>query len=152
MIEAGRGGRIINVASINALVAGRGIGRRHYEAAKAAVLQFTRTLALDWAPHEITANVICRALRNGAEPQVAGEQSGGSASLASVLFGAMSSSGLITLIPDPCDLVFTSAALHRRELRGLDPSHDQFDSRYPLQIASDLRFTYRITGGCALRL
>ena len=59
MIAAGKGGRIINVASINALVAGKGIGGRHYEAAKAAVLQFTRTLAVDWAPHGITANVIC---------------------------------------------------------------------------------------------
>ena len=59
MIAAGKGGRIINVASINALVAGKGIGGRHYETAKAAVLQFTRTLAVDWAPHGITANVIC---------------------------------------------------------------------------------------------
>ena len=59
MIEGRRGGRIINVASINALVAGRGIEGRHYETAKAALLQFTRTLAVDWAPHAITANVIC---------------------------------------------------------------------------------------------
>ena len=62
MIEAGRGGRIINVASINAMVAGRGIGGRHYETAKAAVLQFTRTLAVDWARHGITANAICPGL------------------------------------------------------------------------------------------
>jgi NAD(P)-dependent dehydrogenase (short-subunit alcohol dehydrogenase family) len=59
MIAAGKGGRIINLASINGLVAGRGIGGRHYEAAKAAVIQFTRTLAVDWAPHGITANAIC---------------------------------------------------------------------------------------------
>jgi NAD(P)-dependent dehydrogenase (short-subunit alcohol dehydrogenase family) len=59
MIPAGRGGRIINVASINGLVAGRGIGGRHYEAAKAAVIQFTRTLAVDWAHHGVTANAIC---------------------------------------------------------------------------------------------
>lgn len=62
MIDAGQGGRIINVASINALVAGRGIGGRHYETAKAAVVQFTRTLAVDWAPHGITANAICPGL------------------------------------------------------------------------------------------
>ncbi|MEX2517734.1 MAG: SDR family oxidoreductase [Paracoccaceae bacterium] len=62
MIDAGRGGRVINVASINALVAGRGIAGRHYETAKAAVLQFTRTLAVDWAPHGITANAICPGL------------------------------------------------------------------------------------------
>lgn len=62
MIDAGKGGRILNVASINGLVAGRGIGGRHYEAAKAAVIQFTRTLAVDWARHGITANAICPGL------------------------------------------------------------------------------------------
>lgn len=62
MIEAGRGGRIINVASINAMVAGRGIAGRSYETAKAAVVQFTRTLAVDWARHGITANTICPGL------------------------------------------------------------------------------------------
>ncbi|PZX13663.1 gluconate 5-dehydrogenase [Palleronia aestuarii] len=59
MIEAGKGGRILNLASINAFAAGRGIGGRHYETAKAAVVQFTRTLAVDWARHGITANAIC---------------------------------------------------------------------------------------------
>jgi len=59
MIAAGKGGRIVNVASINAFVAGRGIGGRHYESAKSAVVQFTRTLAVDWAEHGITANSIC---------------------------------------------------------------------------------------------
>lgn len=62
MIAAGKGGRILNVASINGLVAGRGIGGRHYETAKAAVIQFTRTLAVDWARHGITANAICPGL------------------------------------------------------------------------------------------
>ena len=59
MIERGSGGRIINIASINALVAGRGIAGRHYETAKAGVLQLTRSLAVDWAPHRITVNAIC---------------------------------------------------------------------------------------------
>ncbi len=58
MIEGGEGGRIINIASINALVAGRGIAGRHYETAKAAMVQFTRALAVDWAPHKITVNAI----------------------------------------------------------------------------------------------
>jgi NAD(P)-dependent dehydrogenase (short-subunit alcohol dehydrogenase family) len=58
MIERGRGGRIINIASINALVAGRGIAGRHYETAKAAMVQFTRALAADWAVHRITVNAI----------------------------------------------------------------------------------------------
>lgn len=58
MIQRGSGGRIINIASINALVAGRGIAGRHYETSKAAVVQFTRSVAADWAPHRITVNAI----------------------------------------------------------------------------------------------
>ena len=59
MIERGQGGRIINIASINAMVAGRHIAGRTYETSKAAVVQFTKAVAADWAPHRITANVIC---------------------------------------------------------------------------------------------
>jgi NAD(P)-dependent dehydrogenase (short-subunit alcohol dehydrogenase family) len=53
-----KGGRVINIASINALVAGRKIAGRHYETAKAAVVQFTRATAADWAPHGVTVNAI----------------------------------------------------------------------------------------------
>jgi gluconate 5-dehydrogenase len=59
MMERGRGGRIINVASISGMVANRGIGGRSYETSKAAVIQFTRATAADWAPHGITVNAIC---------------------------------------------------------------------------------------------
>jgi len=62
MISSGRGGRIINIASSNASRVGRGIGGRHYETAKAGLVQFTRAIALDWAPHGITANAICPGL------------------------------------------------------------------------------------------
>lgn len=51
-------GRIINIASINALVAGKKIEGRHYETSKAAVVQFTRAVAADWAPFGITVNAI----------------------------------------------------------------------------------------------
>ena len=41
------------------MVAGRNIQGRHYEAAKAAVLMLTRSLAVDWAQYGITVNAIC---------------------------------------------------------------------------------------------
>jgi NAD(P)-dependent dehydrogenase (short-subunit alcohol dehydrogenase family) len=59
MVARGEGGRIINIASINAFVAGQNIGGRHYETAKGAVVQLTRAAAADWAPHGVTVNAIC---------------------------------------------------------------------------------------------
>ena len=62
MVERGQGGRVINVASINAFVAGQKIGGRHYETAKAALVQLTRASAADWAPFGVTVNAICPGL------------------------------------------------------------------------------------------
>ena len=59
MVERGEGGRVINIASINSFVVSRNIAGRHYETAKAAVLQFTRATAADWAPSRVTVNAIC---------------------------------------------------------------------------------------------
>jgi len=59
MLAAGQGGRIINVASVSAWKVLPGMGGRHYEAAKAAVLQFTRATAADWASRQVTVNAIC---------------------------------------------------------------------------------------------
>jgi gluconate 5-dehydrogenase len=53
-----RSGRIINTASICALIATRGIAGRSYETAKAALCGFTRAVAADWAPHNVTVNAI----------------------------------------------------------------------------------------------
>ena len=53
-----RWGRVINVASISALVAFRGIRGRHYETAKAALIGFTRSVAADWAGQDVTVNAI----------------------------------------------------------------------------------------------
>ncbi len=58
MVRRGQGGRVINVASISGLVANRGIAGRSYETSKAAVIQFTRAVAADWAPHRVTVNAI----------------------------------------------------------------------------------------------
>jgi gluconate 5-dehydrogenase len=62
MLARGAGGRIINIASMSALIVNRGIGGRGYETGKAAVLHFTRCAAADWAPHGITVNAICPGL------------------------------------------------------------------------------------------
>jgi NAD(P)-dependent dehydrogenase (short-subunit alcohol dehydrogenase family) len=62
MVARGKGGRVINIASISALIANRGIAGRHYETAKAAVLHFTRCAAADWAPQGVTVNAICPGL------------------------------------------------------------------------------------------
>ena len=62
MILRGGGGRVINISSMSAFIANRGIGGRHYETAKAAMLHFTRCAAADWAPHRITVNAICPGL------------------------------------------------------------------------------------------
>lgn len=54
-----RQGRVINIASISGMIANRGIGGRSYETSKAAVIQFTRATAADWAPFGVTVNAIC---------------------------------------------------------------------------------------------
>ena len=59
MIQRGLGGRVINNASISGIIANRDIGGRCYETSKAAVIQFTRAVAADWAPHKVTVNAIC---------------------------------------------------------------------------------------------
>lgn len=59
MVERGAGGRVINIASISGMVVNRGIGGRSYETSKAAVIQFTRATATDWAQNGITVNAIC---------------------------------------------------------------------------------------------
>ena len=58
MLARGEGGRVINIASVSGLIANRGIAGRHYETAKAAVIQFTRATEADWAPRGVTVNAI----------------------------------------------------------------------------------------------
>lgn len=56
-VEAGRGGNIINIASILGLRVQNQLPV--YTASKAAVIQLTRSLALDYARHGIRVNAIC---------------------------------------------------------------------------------------------
>jgi 3-oxoacyl-[acyl-carrier protein] reductase len=52
-----KNGRILSIAS------GRGVagqaGAAHYAASKAAIIAFTKSLAVELAPHNITANCVC---------------------------------------------------------------------------------------------
>lgn len=57
MISAGNGGRIITTASARAKLPWPGLGA--YSASKAAAVSITQSLALELAPHGITANAIC---------------------------------------------------------------------------------------------
>jgi 3-oxoacyl-[acyl-carrier protein] reductase len=56
MVETGRGGSVINVSSIEGVRAAPGYAA--YAAAKAGVLNLTKTLALELAPHGIRVNAL----------------------------------------------------------------------------------------------
>lgn len=57
MVEQGRGGRIINIGSVDSLRPWM-IGSAAYDASKAGILGMSRSLALELAPHGITVNVV----------------------------------------------------------------------------------------------
>ncbi len=57
MVKQGRGGRIINIASIDAFRPSM-VGLAAYDASKGGVVMFTKNLALELAPHNITVNAV----------------------------------------------------------------------------------------------
>ncbi|PJC82759.1 SDR family oxidoreductase, partial [Candidatus Roizmanbacteria bacterium CG_4_8_14_3_um_filter_35_14] len=57
MIKQGKGGKIINITSIDALHPSM-IGLAHYDASKHGVWGFTKNLALELAPHKIWVNAV----------------------------------------------------------------------------------------------
>lgn len=56
LIKAGKQGRIINISSIDTWKSYVGMG--HYDASKGGIEAFTRSCALELAPHGVTANAI----------------------------------------------------------------------------------------------
>ena len=56
MTASGRGGRIVNIASVHSQAPGRRLS--HYDASKGGIWMLTRSLALELAPHRITVNAI----------------------------------------------------------------------------------------------
>lgn len=57
MIRQGRGGKIINIASVDAFRPSM-VGLAAYDASKGGVVMFTKNMALELAPHKITINSI----------------------------------------------------------------------------------------------
>lgn len=70
MRDQGRG-RIINLCSLNGVNAH--VGTAEYNSAKEALRALTRTAAREWAPHGITANVICPGAKTAASRAVFAE-------------------------------------------------------------------------------
>jgi len=56
MIARGRGGKIVNIASLTSAAARATVAP--YTAAKGAIAAITRTMAVEWAPHNIQSNAI----------------------------------------------------------------------------------------------
>jgi meso-butanediol dehydrogenase / (S,S)-butanediol dehydrogenase / diacetyl reductase len=57
-----KAGAIVNIASVNGLLALHGMAA--YSSAKAALIHFTRCTAIEGAPHNVRANVICPGVIN----------------------------------------------------------------------------------------
>jgi len=67
MVEQGEGGRIINFASVAAFRPA--LNGAHYAASKAGIVAFTRNMALEMAPFNITVNAIAPGLTDTAQPR-----------------------------------------------------------------------------------
>jgi NAD(P)-dependent dehydrogenase (short-subunit alcohol dehydrogenase family) len=52
------GGAIVNIASMSGTIVNRDVLQVHYNASKAAVVQLTKSLAMEWAPRGIRVNSI----------------------------------------------------------------------------------------------
>ncbi|MBM6398794.1 SDR family oxidoreductase [Phycicoccus sonneratiae] len=57
-LMAGRGGSIVNIASMSGHVVNRGVTHAAYSAAKAGVIHLGRALAVEWAPSGIRVNSV----------------------------------------------------------------------------------------------
>jgi len=77
MIKSGRGGKIINIASVDALKPSGLVA--HYNASKAGVVMLTKAMALELAPHQILVNAVApgHVMTSGTEEGAAALQAKG---------------------------------------------------------------------------
>ncbi|EAW14718.1 oxidoreductase, short chain dehydrogenase/reductase family [Aspergillus clavatus NRRL 1] len=59
MMATSRPGSIVLVASMSGMIANKGLVCPAYNASKAAVIQLTRNLAMEWGKHGIRVNALC---------------------------------------------------------------------------------------------
>jgi NAD(P)-dependent dehydrogenase (short-subunit alcohol dehydrogenase family) len=70
------GGAIVNIASMSGTIVNRDLLQAHYNASKAAVVQLSKSLAMEWAPRGIRVNCISpgyTATPMNTRPEVAGQ-------------------------------------------------------------------------------
>lgn len=75
MLQDGRGS-IVNIASMSGSIVNRGLLQTHYNASKAAVIQLSRSLAMEWCQRGIRVNTISpgyTATPMNLRPEVAGQ-------------------------------------------------------------------------------
>jgi NAD(P)-dependent dehydrogenase (short-subunit alcohol dehydrogenase family) len=70
LIGSGRGGTIVNIASTHGLIGAP--ERSTYGISKGALIQMTRMLAVEWAPHGIRVNAVAPGRLDTASPSRAG--------------------------------------------------------------------------------
>ncbi len=58
MLRNGTGGAIVNIASMSATIANRGLQQAHYNAAKAGVVHLSKSLAMEWAGFGVRVNSV----------------------------------------------------------------------------------------------
>lgn len=58
MLAHGKGGAIVNIASMSGVIVNRGLNQVHYNASKAGVIHMTKSMAMEWVTRGIRVNSI----------------------------------------------------------------------------------------------
>ena len=58
MIAHGKGGSIVNIASMSGVIVNRGLNQAHYNASKAGVIHMSKSMAMEWVDRGIRVNSI----------------------------------------------------------------------------------------------